>query len=97
MTSLTHKEYERRRDFSKTISTLTISECVEILRILKKHDVPYTENQNGIFFNVIIVPQDVFDKMEEFIQFALKNRTELSSRSALLSSLSIECIVKPAI
>lgn len=85
---LAPEEYERRKSFLDRLSGLTKSEYIEIIRILKKHEFPYSENDNGIFFNVCNVSQDLFDALELFMNFAQTNRKDLSEREVFMSTLS---------
>jgi hypothetical protein len=82
------EEYERRKCFLDGLSGLTKSEYVEIIRILNKYEFAYSENDNGIFFNVCNVPQDLFDALELFLNFAQTNRKNLSERELFMSTLT---------
>ena len=87
---LTSEEYGRRKVFLESLSSLTKSEYIEIVRILKKHEVHYNENQNGIFFNVANLAQAVFNDLDKFIHFSHKNRLNLSDRDTIISTLKQE-------
>lgn len=84
---ISSEEYARRKIFLENLKSLTKPEYVEIVRILKKNEVGFSENQNGIFFNVAHLPQVIFDELETFIQFTHTNRQNLSDRDTLLSTL----------
>jgi hypothetical protein len=86
-------EYQRRKAFLDGLKTLTKAEFVEIVRILQKHTVAYSENLNGIFFNVCSVSQEVFDDLEQFLHFTQSNRRDLSDRDCLMSSLAVATVV----
>lgn len=83
-------EYERRRDFLETLKTLSKAELVEIVRILQKFEVVYSENTNGIFFNVGMLDQDVFDALLKFMEFTQSNKKVLAAREEMMSSLATE-------
>ena len=85
---LPHDEYERRRNFLEGLRTLTKAEHIEIIRILQKHEAEFSENNNGVFFNVCTLPQSVFDALELFLSFTQKNRKNLEDRELYLSTLS---------
>ena len=84
------EEYERRRLFLESMKTLTKAEYVEIARILVKHKVAFSENSNGIFFNVGMLEQSVFEVLLQFIEFTQFNRRDLAIREQMMSSLAIE-------
>jgi hypothetical protein len=84
---LSQTEYNRRKHFLENLKGLTRSEYAEIIRILQAHTVAFSENQNGIFFNVAALEQKVFDDLEKFLLFTQTNRKSLSDRDTILSTL----------
>ena len=86
---LTSNEYESRKRWLENLSNLTKAEYVEIVRILKKEGDQYSENNNGIFFNVATVKQETFDALQLFMEFTFKNRSELADREKFLSTLVV--------
>ena len=87
---LANEEYERRRVFLDGLKGLTKAEYIEIVRILQQHNVEFSENANGVFFNVTTLNQIVFDSLELFIRFTQTNRKDLASRECFMSTL-IQC------
>jgi hypothetical protein len=83
-------EYERRRLFLENLKGLTKPEYVEIVRILQKHETAFSENANGIFFNVGLLEQTVFDALVRFLEFTQSNRRDLAAREAEMSILAKE-------
>ncbi len=90
---ITQEEYGRRKQFLDDLKSLTKSECVEIVRILHKHEVTFSENLNGIFFNVASLSQECFEDMVAFIEFSKSNRRNLSDRDCLMSTLAVQTAV----
>ena len=84
------EEYERRRLFLESLKILTKAEYVEIARILVKYKVAFSENSNGIFFNVGLLDQEVFDALIKFMEFTQFNRRDLAIREQMMSSLKTE-------
>ena len=82
------EEYERRKRFLDGLKSLTRAEHIEIVRILQKHSVNFSENQNGVFFNVGLLTQEAFDALELFITFTNSNKKYLSDRETFMSSLT---------
>ena len=87
---LAPEEYERRKAFLEALKGLTKAEHVEIIRILHRHEVSFSENSNGIFFNVGNLEQSVFDILQQFLNFTQSNRRDLAEREALMKSLALE-------
>lgn len=89
-TKLSNEEYVRRKLFLDSLKGLTKAEYVEIVRLLQKHEVVYSENHNGIFLNLTALSQDVFDDLERFLTFTQSNRQNLLDRDTLLSTLLVQ-------
>ena len=89
-TRLSTEEYARRKQFLDNLKGLTKAEYVEIIRLLQKHEVTYSENHNGIFLNLTQLEQEVFDDLERFLVFTQRNRQNLSDRDTLLSTLLVQ-------
>ena len=87
--TLTSAEYERRKLFLEALKGLTKAEYIEIIRILQRYDAPYSENDNGIFFNVTNLSQEVFNALEIFMNFTHTNRKHLAERELYMSTLMI--------
>jgi hypothetical protein len=88
------KEYERRRVFLDSLKKLHTSEYIDIVRILKQEQVVYSENTNGIFFDVAQLPQKTFDVLEKYMNFVHKNREELSIREKIMCELDSGGVVE---
>lgn len=87
---LSSSEYERRRVFHESLKGLTKAEYVEIVRLLNKYEESYSENLNGVFFNVCSVSQVTFDALELFLKFTQSNRRDLADREVFLSTLVVK-------
>jgi hypothetical protein len=83
-------EYERRRVFLEQLKGLTKPEYIEIVRILQKHEVAFSENANGIFFNITLLGQEVFDALVKFLEFTQSNRRDLAARELEMNTLAKE-------
>jgi hypothetical protein len=88
-TKLSNEEYARRKTFLDNLKGLTKAEYIEIVRLLQKHEVTYSENHNGIFLNLTALAQEVFNDLEQFLCFTQRNRQNLSDRDFLLSTLLV--------
>lgn len=78
--SLTNPEYEERKQFLEELKKLVKSEQEQIFTILKKYKVDYSENSNGVFFDLSKVPQAPFEEMKKFLVFCQANRSEFEAR-----------------
>jgi len=78
--SLSTEEYDRRKIFLEDLKSLSKEEQEELYRILKQTKTEFSENSNGIFFDVSKLSSEVFEALQKFMTFCLKNRQEFASR-----------------
>lgn len=82
--------YDDRKIFHDNLKNLVKSECEQIFRILKRHDEKYTENSNGIFFDVMSISEKTFGEMKLFMDFCIENRRQETARTSELVNLTTE-------
>ena len=82
--------YEQRKQFFENLKILVKAEYEEIFRILKRGKEEFTENSNGIFFDVVAVQESTFEQFQEYMKFCLENRRLEEGRAKQLASLSEE-------
>ena len=80
MSSLTNEEYEIRRRFLEDLKLLTKTEHEKIFELLKVDMSDYSENSNGIFFDISKVSQDTFAKLQTYMEFCRTIRKEQAER-----------------
>ena len=81
-------DYEQRKEFCKEINSLSRSELEELYRILRRENGSFSENSNGIFFDVSSLPASVFDSLWKFLQFCKSNAKDLEERSKLIGTMT---------
>lgn len=74
------EDYEIRKTFLENLKILNKSEKEELFRILTVTKSMYTENSNGIFFDVSKLSKDAFEQMIQFLEFCKKNRQDFLNR-----------------
>lgn len=85
--SLSTDEYERRKKAWESIKGLMKPEQEELFKLIRKANVPYTENSNGIFFDIAKLEQPVFVQISTFLDFCKHNRSMFEERSKELDIL----------
>jgi hypothetical protein len=88
--SLTQIEYEERKEFMEKLNILVKSEYEEIFRIIKRNEDEWSENSNGIFFDVATLKKDTFDNLRVFMNFCMENRKEQEQRQKEMEALRSE-------
>lgn len=76
------------------MKSMNRSECIEVARILREKDVPFSENRSGLYFDLAILPQDVFDSLVKFREFVKRNSKELEKRNEMVSAFQRPSVSK---
>ena len=74
-------EYEHRKLFLEDLKTLTKDEHEEIYRIIKRNQVEFSENSNGIFFDLVSISSEVFQLLQNFMELCKTQRKVDSVRT----------------
>ena len=80
--------YEQRKEFCNEFTSLSRPELEEMYRILRREGGDFSENSNGIFFDVAALPATVFDALWKFLQFCKSNAKTLEERSKTIVDMS---------
>ena len=51
---------------------------IDIFKIFKEYDVPFSENKNGIFINLSEVSNSVITKVDEYLDYLYNQECELN-------------------
>jgi dsDNA-specific endonuclease/ATPase MutS2 len=81
--------YEERKKIFESLKVLVKPEQEEIFRIIRKTRENYTENSNGIFFDLSTISEEGFIQIKEYLQFCLKTRQEDAERLKELETIRI--------
>jgi hypothetical protein len=92
MTPNQNDNYELKKAMLDDIKGFSIEECKELFRILKQNNVQYTENSNGIFFDLVPIEHDVFFKLVNFVDFTKAQKKSEEIRASELDTLRKETI-----
>ena len=79
-----------RKHLYDTIAIITKMEQEEVFRILKREHVEFTENANGVFFDISAVESAAFLKLLSFTNLCLEQRKNQELRERQLEELREE-------
>lgn len=82
--------YDDKKRLHENLKHLVKSEYEQIFRILKKYNEQYTENSNGVFFDISMLSEQTFNEMLKFMDFCLENRRQEQSRIHEMAELTTE-------
>ncbi len=89
-------DYDERKIFLEHLPSLVKDEFEEIFRIVRTSGIPWSENSNGIFFDINAVPADIFQKLKGFMEFCMTNRAEQEERIRLMEALKADGVQETA-
>lgn len=84
--------FEERKQFLEDLKGLVPSELEEIFRIIKRVEIPYTENSNGIFFDINIIKEEDFQKLKQYIILCKSHRQDENKRVKEMEDLRAEAL-----
>lgn len=82
--------YEERKKVFEHLKILVKPEQEEVFRIIRKTKEPFTENSNGVLFDLSTISDEAFNCIKEYINFCLKTRQEHESRLKELETIRIQ-------
>jgi hypothetical protein len=66
-------------DLKEKIDGLPKEHHIEIAKLLIQDEVPYNENQNGIFVNLVSLPEETYLKISKYITYISTQESSLSA------------------
>ena len=74
---MTTTNIKELKDLRERIQTLELCEHIEVLKILLKNNVKYTENSNGVFVNMNKLSQKCIIDINSFLSFIDNNLNKI--------------------
>lgn len=90
MSSQIEYTYEKRKQLLDDIKLLSKDQYEEIFRIIKRNNVEYSENSNGIFFDLNILSDDIMNKLFSFLEYCKAQKISEEARTVELENLRHE-------
>lgn len=84
--------YEDRKKMFEIMKILVTSEQEEIYRIIRKTKETYTENSNGIFFDLASISEQSYLQIKEYLNYCIKTRQEMDSREKEMESIRYQTL-----
>lgn len=66
-----------KKEITQKIASLSKTEHYEIFKVFQKHGVKYTQNKNGLFFNLSDVSDEAIHEIIKLLDFFIINKAEL--------------------
>ena len=72
-TRVNKQSIKRLKELRDTITELDICEQSEVLKIVEKNNIKFTENKNGIFINMNKLSDQAIEDIEDFLEYINNN------------------------
>ena len=79
---------ERCKNLVIAIDKISQNETEEIFKMIHTYGCPYTKNNNGLFINLTWIPNDLLDKLEQYVKFCTCSQTELKKYESICDVLN---------
>jgi hypothetical protein len=79
----------RKKQLRDKINNLSHTEHEEIFKILRTNDTVYTQNKNGIFFDISKLNNEILEQIERFVEFCINNQVELDEYDKQINECKI--------
>lgn len=73
--------YDQRKKLAEDLKNLTKDQYEEIYRIIKRAGISYSENSNGVFFDLNVVNDAVAESLIHFMKLVAMQQAEEKRRS----------------
>lgn len=81
--------HKYKRALFDKINSLSFTEHEEILKIISKHDIPFSKNKNGVFFNLSTLTDPILKEIDEFVVYCVSNKKELDEYDKKLNECKL--------
>jgi hypothetical protein len=85
-------DYEARKQFLEDLKFLSKEEYEELFRIIKRNNIDYSENSNGVFFDLTSISNDIFSKLVTFLDFCKVQKKSEEVRAQEMDTLRSETV-----
>jgi hypothetical protein len=82
--------YKKKHIVDK-IASLAGAEHAEIFKILKSNEVPFSQNSNGCFFDMRLVPDVVVGQIEAFVNYCQDSKKSIEDYNKQASYSITRC------
>lgn len=82
--------YESKKQLLDDMKMLSKEEYYEVFRIIKRNNVGYTENSNGIFFDISTLSDEIYEKLSSFMSYCKSQRKSEEERTQEMNTLRQE-------
>lgn len=71
------------------INSLSATEHEEILKIISHHNIHFSRNKNGVFFNLSSLNDAIIKELDDFVTYCVSNKKELDEYDKKLNECKL--------
>lgn len=79
---------ERYRKLVAAVDCLSEMETEEIFKMIHNYGCNYTKNNNGVFVNLVWIPEELLAQLERYVEFCNKSDIEIRKYESLCDVLN---------
>lgn len=79
---------ERCKNLVTAIEKISQNEMEEIFKMIHSYGCSYTRNNNGLFINLTWIPEELLQKLEQYVKFCNRSHTELKKYESICDVLN---------
>ncbi len=87
--TLTKEEYEHRKQILDDLKILVKEEYEEVFRIIKRNGVSFTENSNGVHFDLCLLDEATLEQIKKFLELCRTQRVNEEERTKEMDSYRV--------
>ena len=88
---------KQRKVLFDRINSLSSTEHEEILKIVKTYNATYSQNKNGIFFNLSSLSDEAVKDIDNFVNYCISNKKELDEYDKIINECKMSNNLKTII
>ncbi len=93
-TTSTNYSNKYRKQLLGRINNLSSTEHEEIFNLIRRHNLGYTQNKNGIFFNLSTLPDGVIEEIGKLVDYCASQKKELDAYDIRINECKINSSVQ---
>ncbi len=78
-----------RKNLLEQISSLSSTEHGEIFKMIRTHEVNFTQNKNGVFFNLSVLDDTLIEEIHNFVSYCVSNKKQLDEYECKLNECKL--------
>lgn len=84
-----------KKQLTIRVEACSVTEQIEIFKIVEKNTCLFTQNKNGIFINLVNTNDSVIEQIVDYVTFSLQNKTDFAEHDRKINECKLSSTVPP--